>query len=338
MRVPRTRLSTGPRNRVWRVAAMVLLVGGLLATWQFGWRSYGSFLVLRSAYEVGAPATSTLRGWMTLDYVSSIYDVPLDKLKAGLGVPADTSGNTPLFNLVDRDDRARFSIIRKTQETIAAEGGGASSNGADASETTGDSFLTALLTYSYPALALILLLGAIGAPVPTGFATVLAGVLASEGSMSWPLATGIAVVASVAGDGVGYGIGRFASDRFIARHGRLFGYSGARKERVERLFDRWGGVTVLLTRTLVSHLSSIASLLAGLSRYAFVAFVGFAFVGRVLWTAAYFGAGYFVGSDIEASSSFLANVSGFAIALGVVVFAVWYLFRSFRPPAVVVAG
>jgi membrane protein DedA with SNARE-associated domain len=328
MRAPQSRPVN--RVRIGRVVAVVALLGALFFSWQFGWRSHGSFLVLRSAYDVGAPATSSLRGWMTLDYISSIYRVPLDTLKADLNVPADTSGDTPLFDLADADDRARFAIIRKTQEAIAADGDATSANGADTSESTGDSFLTALLNYSYPALGLILLLGAIGAPVPTGFATVLAGVLASEGSMNWPLATSIAVIASVAGDGIGYGIGRFASDRFIARHGRLFGYSGARKDRVERLFERWGGLTVLLTRTLVSHLSSIASLLAGLSRYALAAFMGFALAGRILWTAAYFGAGYFVGSDIEASSSFLANISGFAIALGVAIFAVWFLLRSFR--------
>jgi membrane protein DedA with SNARE-associated domain len=338
MHMPHPHLSDSARSRTARILAVVLLVGGLVFTWQFGWRSHGSFLVLRSAYEVGAPATSSLRGWLTLGYIASVYGVPLDKLKAGLDLPAETSADASLFDLGDPDDRGRFLIIRKTQETIAAEGDASSANEADTSESTGDSFLTALLTYSYPALGLILLLGAIGAPVPTGFATVLAGVLAAEGSMTWPLATGIAVVASVIGDGVGYGIGRFASDRFIARHGHLFGYSGARKTRVEWLFHRWGGLTVVLTRTLVSHLSSIASLLAGLSRYAFPAFLAFAVAGRVLWTAAYFGAGYLVGADIEASSGFLGNVSGLAIAFSVALLSAWYLLRGWRRRAVEAAG
>jgi membrane protein DedA with SNARE-associated domain len=87
--------------------------------------------------------------------------------------------------------------------------------------------------------------------------------------------------------------------------------------RVQALFDRWGGVTVLLTRTLVSHLSSVMSLLAGVARYRFASFIAFAFAGRVIWTSAYLGLGYGVGSDIEAASTFLANLSGLVLSLAV---------------------
>jgi membrane protein DedA with SNARE-associated domain len=300
------------RARRGRIVALILLLAGLVGAYQFGWRSFGSFLALRSAYELGAPSVSTVRAWMTLDYVSSNYDIELVRLLAGLGLPPDTSPQTPLFEIGKTSVGERFDIVRATQAVIAAEIAEAPGNG-DAADESDDTFLAALLTYSYPVLGLILLLGAIGAPVPTGFATVLAGVLSADGTMSWPLASLIAVTASVAGDVVGYGIGRLAGEGFVARHGHLFGYSGERKARIEWLFHRWGGITVLLTRTLVSHLSSLASLLAGLSSYAFAAFMAYAAVGRVLWTAAYFGAGYYVGTDIEASGSFLANLTGLLI-------------------------
>jgi membrane protein DedA with SNARE-associated domain len=312
MREPDPPRSIRTDARRGRVVAVVLLLAGLVGTYQFGWRSYGSFLALRSAYELGAPSVSTLRAWMTLDYVASNYGIELARLRAGLGLPQDTSPQTPLFKIGETSTGERFDIVRATQVVIAAEIA-AAENGEDTSRETDGTFLAALLTYSYPVLGLILLLGAIGAPVPTGFATVLAGVLSADGTMNWPAASGLAVSASVAGDVVGYGIGRLAGEGFIARHGRLFGYSGERKTRIEWLFHRWGGITVLLTRTLVSHLSSLASLLAGLSSYPFAAFMAYALVGRVLWTAAYFGAGYHVGTDIEASGSFLANLTGLLI-------------------------
>jgi membrane protein DedA with SNARE-associated domain len=313
---------------------VVLLLAGLFGTYQFGWRSYGSFLALRSAYELGAPSVSTVRAWMTLDYVSSAYGVRLDRLMDGLDLPPDTSSQTPLFKIGATSDRPRFDIVRATQAVIAAEvATAAAENGDEATEQLTDTFLAALITYSYPVLGLILLLGAIGAPVPTGFATVLAGVLSADGAMTWPLASAIAVTASVAGDVVGYGIGRLAGEGFVARHGHLFGYSGERKTRIEWLFHRWGGVTVLLTRTLVSHLSSLASLLAGLSSYAFAAFMAYAVVGRVLWTAAYFGAGYYVGTDIEASGSFLANFTGLLIFASLAALSAHHLAMRIWSPA-----
>jgi hypothetical protein len=39
----------------------------------FGLRTYGSFMLLRSAYEAGAPMTSSIRPWMTLQYVATTY-------------------------------------------------------------------------------------------------------------------------------------------------------------------------------------------------------------------------------------------------------------------------
>lgn len=323
MRMPR--LSRQGKTRAGNIIAVVLLLAGLVGTYQFFWRSLGSFVTLRSAYELGVPSASTIRAWMTLDYVAGAYDVPVDTLIAGLDLPADTSSDTPLFKIARERDIPRIEMVRETQVVIASDGGTSSDSELDSS-TTHDTFLAALLAYSYPALGLILLIGAIGAPVPTGFATVLAGVLSADGSMVWPVAVGVAIVASVSGDVIGYGIGRTASERFISRYGRYMGYAGERKAKIEWLFYRWGGVTVLLTRTLVSHLSSVASLLAGISRYSLSAFLGFAVVGRVLWTAAYFGAGYFVGTDIEASSSFLGNVTGLAISALIVVISAYHLF------------
>lgn len=315
--------------RRWSVAAAILLLfAGAFSAFQFGQRSLGSFMVLRSAYEVGVPALSTLRGWMTLDYISSSYDVPLDHLEAGLELSSDTATDTPIFKIARERQQSRTDIIHAVQIVIADEGTYPPGDLEELADETGDTSLVALLTNSYPALALVLFLGAIGAPVPTGFATVLAGVLSANGTMSWPIAAAIAVLASIAGDLVGFGIGRWAGEGFVARRGGLLGYSGKRKARIEWLFRRWGGFTVFLTRTLVSHLSSLASILAGLSAYAFLAFLAFAITGRVVWTAAYFGAGYYIGADIEASAGFLEYFSGFAISLFVAVVSAIYLVRG----------
>jgi membrane-associated protein len=326
-------ISARARSRGGLILAVALLVAGLFGTLVFGARTYGSFIVLRSAYELGLPSISNVRAWMTLGYISDTYGVELPRLAAALDLPPETSPTSALWAIADVHGQSRVAVVQAAQAAIAEARAAAPVASIPPVEPQDDAFLAALLAYSYPALGLILLLGAIGAPVPTGFATVLAGALSAGGSMSWPAATATAVIASVAGDGVGYAIGRLANEGFIARYGRFAGYAGGRKARIEALFLRWGGVTVLLTRTLVSHLSSVASLLAGLSRYAFVSFMIFAAVGRVLWTAAYFGAGYVVGTDVEASAGLLTNVTGVIIAASVAAFAASLLVRRQRRPA-----
>src|SRR5690606_32117502 len=117
-----------------------------------------------------------------------------------------------------------------------------------------------------------LLLGSIGLPLPTGLATSVAGAVASREGFDW-VAVVVIVGAAVAGDLAAYAIGMAVSPRFVLRHGRKFGYTQKNRARIEELFARWGVVTVLMTRTLASHLSSVASVLAGFHRFSVGAFL-----------------------------------------------------------------
>jgi membrane protein DedA with SNARE-associated domain len=301
----------------------VLIALAALASVFFGMRSYISLLLLRSAYDVGSPQVSSLRAWMTLDHVAATYHVPVDELIARLGLPPDVNRNESLKAIADRRDMSRFDLVRRTQRAV-----GASAPPPDADETAqsglADSVLAAVLAYGYPALAVTLLLGAVGLPLPTGLVTALAGSLVALGKIEWQWTAAIAVVASLAGDALAFLIGRFVSETFLSRHGRWIGYTPARFARVQALFARWGGMTVLFSRTLASQLSSLMSLLAGLSRYAWPPFLLFSSLGRVIWTSAYLGLGFVIGSNFEAASQFLGNLSGLLAALAVLVVASLY--------------
>ncbi len=300
------------------------IVLAALASAFFGLRSYGSFLLLRSAYEVGRPDASSLRGWMTLAHVAATYRVPRGDLLARLDLPPDSSPDETLKSVADQRGVSPFDFVREVQRAIGAGPPLAGSETSTTQGNLGDGLLSAVLAYGYPALAVTLLLGAIGLPVPTGLVTVLAGSLAALGQIEWSAAAAVAILASLAGDAIAFLIGRLLGETFLTAHGRLIGYSPERFEHVRLLFARWGGLTVLFTRTLVSHLSSITSLLAGLSRYPWPAFLLFSGLGRVAWTSAYLGLGFAIGSNIDAASQFLANLSGLLLALAVLMVATIY--------------
>jgi membrane protein DedA with SNARE-associated domain len=297
------------RSKLVRRIAIAMLVVATLSALFFGFRSYGSFRLLQSAYEAGAPLTSSIRAWMTLSYVAAAYRTSDEVLIHQLGLPPETDPKTSLKSLADGAGVSRPIYVERVQRAIAAIKPHARSDHANETPSwfgsTGDQVLTALLVYGYPVLGLTLLLCAIGLPLPDGIATTVAGSLIAQGRMDWALAGSITVAASILGDGVGYSLGRLLSQEILERHGRWFAYTPARRARVQLLFNRWGSLTIFLTRTIVSYLAPVASLLAGVSRYRLSKFLAIALVGRVIWAATYLGFGYGLGSDWQAAANFL---------------------------------
>ncbi|MBI4499424.1 MAG: DedA family protein [Chloroflexi bacterium] len=198
--------------------------------------------------------------------------------------------------------------------------------------TLSDELLAALLLYGYPVLGLTLLAGAIGLPLPSGLATVVAGALAAQGRLSWLGSGLVAVVASVVGDMVGYSVGRLLGREFLDRRGRWVGLTSARLDDAEAFFQRWGGLSVLLSRSLLSFLSPAVNLLAGASGYRLRSFLPFDVAGRLAWTVAYLGLGYEFGGSVEAAADFLSSLSGLLVSLGVLIGLLWAVYRRRRRP------
>ena len=300
-------------SRWTRPILLTLCVAAGLASVVYGLRSYHSFLLLRSAYELGAPKIGAIRPWMTLGYVAATFRAPAAALTDRLGLPPDTDPDASLRSLASREGMSPFLYVLRVQRALAAVGPGPASATENSSTPwisgAGQELLAAIIAYGYPALGLMLLFGAIGLPLPTGLATVVAGSLSAAGQLSWVWAASVALTASVVGDVVGYALGRLLSREFLERRARWLGYTAARHTRVESLFRRWGGLSVLLSRTLVSHLSAFVNVFAGGSRYRLDRFLVLAALGRLVWTSAYLGLGYAAGTDLEAASGFLANIS-----------------------------
>ncbi len=250
---------------------------------------------------------------MTLQYVATTFRAPEVALSERLELPPNTDANTSLKTLADQARISPPEFIQHVQRALAALAADASSNRNDATSgwfgAISDEILTALLIYGYPVLAVTLLLGAIGLPLPDGLAMAVAGSLAAQGRMDWAWAGAVAVVASVLGDAMAYGIGRVLGQDVLERRARWLGYTTARRARVQALFHQWGALTVFITRTFVSYLSSVASLLAGMSRFGLSKFLAIAVAGRVVWAAAYLDLGYAIGADLEAAAGFLTNLS-----------------------------
>jgi len=319
MRVPLNRNVISARFNWQNVALVAFFAIAAFAVVIFAFRTYRSFLLLHSAYELGAPDLSSIRPWMTLDYLARTYSVPQAALAERLGHSPDVDPKTSLISLARRQGLSPFEYLQQVQKAIS--GLRSITSPADASgavsepDALGDDILAALLVYGYPVLGLTLMLGAFGVPFPSALSVVVAGSLAAQGQMSLLWAGAVAVAFSVLGDLAGYGFGRILGREFFERRGRWLGLTPALRARVEIFFQKWGVLTVVLSRSLLSFKSSAVNLLAGASRYRLRLFLPFAIVGRVIWTSAYLGLGYGFGVAIEAAATFTSNLGGLLVSL-----------------------
>lgn len=302
-----------------RPVLLALFTFAALGAVIFGLRTYRSFLLLRSAYELGAPDVSSVRPWMTLDYVARAYHVPGTALAERLGLAPDTDRTTTLLSLAQKQGLSPFEYLKQVQEAISglrpitSPPGGNDAVGEPGG--FGDKILAALLVYGYPVLGLTLMLGAVGMPFPSALSVVVAGSLAAQGQMSWLWALAVVVTSSVLGDLGGYGLGRVLGREFFERRGRWLGLTPALRAKVEIFFQKWGMLTVVLSRSLLSFKSSAVSLLAGASRYRLRLFLPSAIVGRLIWSSAYLSLGYGFGVAIEAAADFTSSLSGLLVSL-----------------------
>jgi membrane protein DedA with SNARE-associated domain len=303
-----------------RPLLLTLMAVAALAALMFGFRSYRSFVLLYSAYAVGAPDVGSVRPWMTLGYVARTYRVSETALAERLGLPPDTDPATTVLSVARAQGRSPFHYVQEVQDAISESRRLAPPPPEEAPSSPGSlesEFLAALLVYGYPVLGVTLFLGALGLHLPSALAVVVAGSLAAQGQMSWLAAGAVGVSGSVAGDVAGYSLGRVLSQEFLERRGRWIGLTPGARARIDRLFEQWGALTVVLSRSLLSFLSPAVNVLAGAGRYSLRRFVPLDVVERVLWTSAYLGLGYTLGVGLEAAADSLSSLSGLLISLTV---------------------
>jgi membrane protein DedA with SNARE-associated domain len=136
--------------------------------------------------------------------------------------------------------------------------------------------------YGVFAVFLILTLEALGAPLPAETLLIFASVLAGRGEMSLPALLIFAWIGSVLGDNIGYAIGRTIGRATISRYGAKIGLNDARFKAVEKVFLRYGPMTVVFAR-FFSILRQLNGIVAGTLGMDWRRFLLCNAVGGALW-------------------------------------------------------
>ena len=154
-------------------------------------------------------------------------------------------------------------------------------------------------TYGLWVLFLFVFLESTGIPLP-GEAALIAAALYAGSTHHFPLWAVIAVAfaAAVAGDTMGYGIGRYYGHGLLRRHGRFIGLNERRLRIGDYLFHCHGG-KIVFTGRFVALLRVLAALLAGAHRMPWPRFALMNAAGGLCWAALFSTAAYFFGDRVR---------------------------------------
>jgi membrane-associated protein len=169
------------------------------------------------------------------------------------------------------------------------------------------------LGYVLPA---IIGLESMGFPSPGETALVLAAVLASQGKLQIWLVIVIAIASAIAGDNLGYLLGRRFGREVLEAPGPLRARRVAVIAAGDRFFERHGPKAVFFARW-IALVRFAAAWLAGINEMRFRDFFFWNALGGITWATTYGLVGYFAGSAAaDAISSFGVYA---AVALAVLV-------------------
>jgi membrane protein DedA with SNARE-associated domain len=166
--------------------------------------------------------------------------------------------------------------------------------------------------YGAAGVGLILLLESIGLPLPGESLMIAAAIYAATThQIDIFVLVPVAAVGAIAGDQIGYCLGRWIGYPMLAHWGRRVGISEERLRLGQFLFRRYGGAVVFGGR-FIAFLRTFAALLAGANYMPWHTFLLWNGLGGVSWTAAYGFGAYLLGDAAKRLSGPIGIALGIA--------------------------
>lgn len=153
-------------------------------------------------------------------------------------------------------------------------------------------------------------------PFPASLVMLTAGGFAAAGDLVLWQTVAAALAGAVAGDQIGYALGRAGGGRLLALV-RRDATRALALDRAAAMMAARGGMAVFLTRWLFSPLGPWVNLTAGSLGFGWSRFTLWGVAGEAVWTGLYTGLGHVFGGNIAAASALAGSALG-VLAAGVV--------------------
>jgi membrane protein DedA with SNARE-associated domain len=167
----------------------------------------------------------------------------------------------------------------------------------------------------------IICLESAGAWLPGETALIAAAIYASNGNLSITAVIGVAAVAAIIGDNIGYWIGREGGRRLIYRSPLLRRFAEKVMPPAERFFERHGGKAVFFAR-FFGGLRVTGAWMAGITRMEWWRFLLWNAAGGIVWAVgvaliAFYG-GHAAADVIEEYGLYGGIAVGVIVVLGLI--------------------
>lgn len=160
--------------------------------------------------------------------------------------------------------------------------------------------------YGYIAIALLVLFGNLGIPVPNEATVVVAAIYTVSDDLALLPVLVVSWTAAVVGESAAFAIGRYGGRPLAIRLGRRFGVTHDLLDRVEGFYERRGSTTVVLGR-FVPILRRLNGLVAGVTAMTWQRFLIANAIGAAIWVGVWTTVGTQAGNHIEAVNTLLVE-------------------------------
>ncbi|MGB9377537.1 MAG: DedA family protein [Mycobacteriales bacterium] len=168
----------------------------------------------------------------------------------------------------------------------------------------------------------------LGVVLPGETALLVGGFLCHQGTLSLPIMIVVAVGCAIAGDSVGYEVGRRLGPRIrISRAGRRIGPE--RWDRAGQFLTRHGGKAVFFGRS-IALLRALVPTLAGAARMPYATFLPWNAAGGLVWGAGCVMLGYLFAASLSTLERYLRISGGVILVIVVLLAVVAHLVRRRR--------
>lgn len=192
-----------------------------------------------------------------------------------------------------------------------------------------DALVDLFVQHGYAIVFAAILLDNAGLPIPGELLLLTFGALAGSGHLDLGAGLLVASLAAVAGDSVGYWLGRLTGDRVLHTYCRVALGSGACVRRAVSYYKSYGAATVIAGR-FVMGARAFLSPLAGSTGMSFRRFLLLDSLGALLWSSVFLMLGYSFGWRLEAVRDGYRAGSAVFLALVGVGFSAYLLVKLFR--------
>ncbi|MES2930513.1 MAG: DedA family protein [Patescibacteria group bacterium] len=155
-----------------------------------------------------------------------------------------------------------------------------------------------------------------------------AGLFASQGFFPIEILIVGCIIAAIAGDSVGYWIGKKMGRRLFEREASFF-FNKKRIADAERFYAKYGAATIILAR-FIPVIRTFAPIVAGAARMKYRTFILNNVIGGIIWAVGVPLLGYYFGSLIPNPDRFILPVIIFVLCVSFLPFFIKIAFHVIK--------